>query len=145
MTLPAPHPGLVVCYAYLWRDERRRGRREGVKDRPCAIVLAAADEQGDTVVTVVPITHSPPAEAEDGVEIPEPTRKRLGLDDRPCWAVVGEVNRFVWPGPDLRPVSRRAPGRFDYGVLPPTLFKRIRDRLLRRAARQRLARVRRGE
>ena len=40
--LPRPVPGLVVRYSYLWLDEHRRGREEGVKDRPCAIVLGSA-------------------------------------------------------------------------------------------------------
>jgi hypothetical protein len=34
------------------------------------------------------------------------------------------MNRFVWPGPDLRPIpgSRQT---FVYGMLPPRLFARI--------------------
>jgi hypothetical protein len=58
--LPIPEPGLVICYAYLWRSEYERGQEEGTKDRPCAIVLATRDQDGDTIVTVVPVTHTPP-------------------------------------------------------------------------------------
>lgn len=115
----------MIGYAYLWREERDEGREEGVKDRPCAIVLARIQEDGDTVVMVTPITHSPPATPEVAVEIPSATKRRLGLDDRPSWVVVTEVNRFIWPGPDLRPISRSEPSRFDYGFLPPKLFKKI--------------------
>jgi len=57
MTLPVPAPGLVIGYSYLWHDERIAGAEEGRKDRPCAIVLAATDDAGDTVVYVVPITQ----------------------------------------------------------------------------------------
>ena len=39
MTLPAPEPGLVISYAYLWHDEYEAGKDEGRKDRPAAIVL----------------------------------------------------------------------------------------------------------
>jgi hypothetical protein len=59
--------------------------------------------------------------------------------------VVSEVNRFVWPGPDLRPVTRGDPERFDYGFLPPSLFRQIRDRFMAAAAAQRLKVVPRSE
>jgi hypothetical protein len=59
--LPPPVSGLVIGYSYLWEAEFRAGREEGVKDRPCAIVIASRTEEGDIVVTVAAITHSPPA------------------------------------------------------------------------------------
>ena len=37
---PAPEPGLIIRYAYLWRSEAFQGEEEGRKDRPCAVVLA---------------------------------------------------------------------------------------------------------
>jgi hypothetical protein len=55
--LPLPEPGLVISYAYLWCAEYEHGQEEGTKDRPCAVVLMTSDEEGDTVITVVPITH----------------------------------------------------------------------------------------
>jgi hypothetical protein len=95
------------------------------------------------MVTVVPITHSAPRG--EAVDIPLAVKRRLGLDEARSWAVVSEVNRFVWPGPDLRPVRRSEPERFDYGFLPPSLFRQIRDRLLAAAAAQRLRLVLRSE
>lgn len=44
MSLPAPQPGLVICYSFLWSHEHRRGQEEGRKDRPCVIVLAVATD-----------------------------------------------------------------------------------------------------
>jgi hypothetical protein len=41
---PVPRPGLVIRYSYLWESEARQGREEGVKDRPCAIVLVILRE-----------------------------------------------------------------------------------------------------
>jgi hypothetical protein len=70
--LPVPEPGLVVSYSYLWQSEYERDQEEGVKDRPCAIILIAEDDVGETVVTVVPITHSPPQHQRDAVEIRGP-------------------------------------------------------------------------
>jgi sugar phosphate permease len=40
VALPEPIPGLVIRYSYLWHSEYVRGREEGQKDRPCAIVAA---------------------------------------------------------------------------------------------------------
>ena len=62
MSLPTPKPGLVIRYSYLWARERDKGREEGVKDRPCAVLLATTTEQGDLRVIVLPITHVPPNE-----------------------------------------------------------------------------------
>jgi hypothetical protein len=55
--------------------------------------------------------------------------------------VVSEINRFVWPGPDLRPVSRTEPDRFAYGMLPPSLFRQIKERLAACAKVQQLRAV----
>jgi hypothetical protein len=73
------------------------------------------------------------------------TKRRLGLDAARSWVIVNEVNRFFWPGPDLRLVSRDAIGRFDYGFLPPALFREIRARLAASAKTRRLAIVSRTE
>jgi mRNA-degrading endonuclease toxin of MazEF toxin-antitoxin module len=143
--LPQPEPGLVICYAYLWHSEFKQGREEGVKDRPCAVVLTTQDQEGDTVVVVVPITHTPPKNPAWAVEIPAVTKERLGLDTEQSWVNVTEVNRFVWPGPDLRPISRNQSDRYDYGVLPPKLFKEIKARLLTQAEAQKMMTVTRTE
>lgn len=129
MSLPTPQPGLVISYAYLWAREHGLGAEEGVKDRPCAIVAARQFVEGREVVTVVPVTHSPPADPADAVEIPPAVKAHLGLDDMPSWIVVTETNDFLWPGPDLRPVPGK-PGRFHYGMLPPRFFAHVRNRLL---------------
>jgi hypothetical protein len=125
LPLPNPHPGLVICYSYLWHDEKRRGLEDGKKDRPCVIVIANHSVEATTVVTVVPITHSPPDNPTTALEIPETVKTLLGLDDEPQWAIATEVNNFVWPGPDLRVVPRT--GQFFYGVLPPVVFTQLRD------------------
>ncbi|GAA5266480.1 mRNA interferase MazF [Acidiphilium sp. MT5] len=133
MTLPKPERGLVISYAYLWHSEYEKGRAEGVKDRPCVIIVAIQDNNGTPMVTVAPITHSMPTTPEAAVEIPAATKRRLGLDDARSWIVVSEGNRFAWPGPDIRPI---APGLFDYGFLPPALFRKVQAQFaafLRRA------------
>lgn len=130
MPLPRPEPGLVISYAYLWRHEHRRGREEGGKARPCAIALATASEADEVVVTVAPITHSPPADSALAVALPAKVKRHLGLDDERSWIMADEVNRFTWPGPDLRPISRADPGRFDYGFLPVDIFDALRRKIV---------------
>jgi hypothetical protein len=143
--LPAPEPGLVIRYGYLWHSDYAQGREDGGKDRPCAIILTAVNVAGETTVTVLPVTHTPPLVADDTVELPPAVKSRLGLDDAPSWVVVSELNRFLWPGSDLRPVAPATAGRFAYGVLPPGLFRTIRDRFLARARVQRVQLVHRTE
>ncbi len=129
MSLPDPRSGLVIGYSYLWHAEYEAGQEEGGKDRPCAVVIASRTEAGDVVVTVAAITHSAPVDPMDAIEIPATVKRLLGLDDQRSWLVCAELNRFVWPGPDLRPVSRAAPGEFVYGALPPAFMKQVFVRL----------------
>lgn len=128
MKLPVPEQGLVIRYSYLWRREDRKGRAEGLKDRPCLIMLVERLEAGLRVM-VAPITHSEPEPEDIAVGMPAPVRANLGLDADAQWVVLDEVNQFIWPGFDLRPLPRNA-GRPDYGYLPPKLFDRLRDRLI---------------
>ena len=130
MALPVPVPGLVIRYSYLWQAEHARGREEGVKDRPCAIILVSADDAGERVVTVLPISHASPADPRLSVEIPAATKQRLGLDEARSWVVLTEANRFVWPGPDLRPLRRGDAGSVAHGLLPFGLFEEIRLKFL---------------
>ena len=128
MTWPEPRPGLVIRYAYLWDREAQAGQEEGAKDRPCAVVLAVRDEDGDTRVYVLPITHAAPRAAAEAVELPPAVKRHLGLDDARSWVALTEANVFTWPGPDLRPLPGQGPGSVAYGYLPPRLLRTIRDR-----------------
>ena len=61
MPIPTPEPGLIISYAYVWDHEAQSGQEEGRKDRPCVIALAVERQQdGETLVTVLPVTHRPP-------------------------------------------------------------------------------------
>lgn len=139
MALPEPAPGLVIFYSYLWRDQYLAGSEEGRKACPCAIVVAAKDEDGDTTVYVVPVTHSRPDDAH-AVELPAAVKRRLGLDDALSWVVTSELNRFIWPGYDLRPISRTLPDVFAWGFLPSGVFDAIKRGVIahRRAGQTRV-------
>ena len=145
MSFPAPVPGLVIRYSFLWREAAARGAEEGSKDRPCAVVLVSEDKAGEKIVLVLPVTHSPPADPELAVEIPVETKRRLGLDDQRSWIIVTDANRFVWPGPDLRPGVRGDPSSVAYGPLPRGLFYEVREKFARAIERRLVGVVRRTE
>mgnify|MGYP000863777212 CR=1 FL=1 len=140
MPFPEPYPGLVIRFSYLWHQEHQKGAEEGIKDRPCAVVMVMVEDAGSEVL-VMPITHTPPYDPFLAIEIPLKTRQRLGLDDDPCWVVCSELNQFCWPGPDLR----RLPGtdRIAYGCLPGKLFEAIKERALFLARGKKLRAVKR--
>lgn len=141
MSLPTLRPGLVICYSYLWASDQRKGAEEGSKDRPCAVVAARQVIEGREVATVVAITHTKPVDPADAIEIPPELKANLGLDASPSWIVVTETNDFLWPGPDLRPISRAKPNKFDYGMLPPKFFAHVREKILQAHLSRKLSRV----
>jgi len=122
--------GLVIRYSYLWLADHLRGEEEGVKDRPCAVVLVTTGEGGEQVVTLLPITHSPPSTPQHAVEIPAAVKRRLGLDDARSWVVLTEANRFIWPGVDLRPAIPGNASTVAYGQLPYALYEDIRNKFI---------------
>lgn len=124
---PKPIVGQVISYAYLWQSEPVRGQEEGLKDRPCAVILVIATADDDERVTVLPITHTPPVRPEFAVEIPSATKRRLGLDDQRSWVILTEANRFTWPEPDLRPTRRGEAASVLYGEMPANLLLMVRD------------------
>ncbi len=127
MKKPEPEPGLVIRYDYLWRDEAERGRRDGSKDRPCAIVVARRDANGgEPLVLLAPITHSPPRNTESAIEIPPRVKQHLGLDEARSWIVTGELNSVAWSDAGIVPVNRT---QWAYGFLPPKLAKMLVERI----------------
>jgi hypothetical protein len=101
-------------------------------------VLTRTTSAGRTVAYVLPITHTPPTQDEDGVELPLVTKERLGLDAERSWIITTELNQFTWPGPDLRPT---AAGEYIYGYLPEKLMRIVIERVRKNARDRRLATV----
>jgi hypothetical protein len=101
-------------------------------------VAAARDQNGDIRTVVAPITHTAPQDPLDSIEIPQDVCRRLKLDTGRHWLRLDELNRFAWPGYDLRPIPHR-PGVHAYGMLPPGLFEALREGIL---ARQKVKRPR---
>jgi len=142
MPFPEPEPGLVISYAYLWRHEHHKGQTEGRKARPCVIILSVKETEGEQVVTVVPVTHTPPSDKTLAVEIPLKVKHCLKLDDRRSWIRVDEVNQFAWPGYDLRPTPGNK-SRYHFGFIPPSLFERVKLGVLDLYSEKRLKRTNR--
>ena len=104
-------PCHILCLSVAPRTRSGTGRRaQGSPERDRACGRAPADT---TVVVVLPITHTPPADPAAAVEIPAAVKRHLGLDDARSWIVVAEGNEFDWPGYDLRKIGRS--DRYDYG------------------------------
>jgi len=129
MSFPNPEPGLVISYAYLWHREHEAGLDEGRKDRPCVIILSVEKQDSGTQVTIAPITHSKPSGDTVGLEMPPRVKQHLRLDHETSWVIVSEVNQFIWPGYDMRPVAGKN-GEYSYGFLPPSLFESIKASML---------------
>ncbi len=137
-----PQPGQVIRYAYLWWSEARVGREDGAKDRPCDVILTRTTNAGNTVAYVLPITHTPPLKDEAGIEIPQTTKRRLGLDTERSWIITTELNQFAWPGPDIRPT---ASGEYLYGYLPEKLMRLVLDQVKKHARDNQLKTITRTE
>lgn len=129
MAFPEPESGLVISYSYLWRHESEAGQEEGVKNRPCAILLVVNRQDETKRVTVVPITHTLPHDPTVAIEIPPKVKQHLGMDSERSWIILDDFNEFTWPGFDLYPIAEK-PGRYDYGFLPPNFLKKIIGRAL---------------
>ena len=102
-----------------------RARLAGIWEGDQGEDVAFGNVEGKIVVTVFPITHTPPSDPRDAVELPAPLKRHLGLDDERSWVVVTEFNRFVWPGVDLQPRPGVTPRRYDYGVIPGKFMARV--------------------
>ncbi len=139
MKKPAPQIGQIIRYDYLWRDERDRGRIEGSKERPCAVVVAMQKgENGIQLVYVAPITHSSPQAGQRALEIPAQAKTITGLDEDRSWLVTSEVNRVDWSDPGIVPAR---PGQWLYGHLPRGIAKRALEDIVALSQQRALRKV----
>ena len=132
MSFPAPKPGLVIRYSFLWSHEAAAGADEASKDRPCAIVVAAKLADGEIRTIVAPITHLEPEDPEASLELPATVSRMLKLDGERHWLRLDELNRFTWPGYDLRLIPGTK-GEYAYGMLPQPIFEALRAKILSRS------------
>ena len=98
--------------------------------RPCVVVLAVERRGEGRRVIVAPVTRAPPRRDRGAVGIPAATKRRPGLDERRSRVVTDDLNEFLRPGPDLRPVPGRRPAALAYGLLPAAFHEAVRRRVL---------------
>lgn len=123
MEIGEPQIGFVICHEYLWHVQRNKGMDNGLKGRPCLIVLSGV------TVKVSPITHTPPEDPSTAVQIPAQVVLHLGLTGD-CWIICTELNEFKWTGTDLRPVPGKTPATTHYGPIPPKLLQQVAAKIL---------------
>ena len=110
------------------------------------VVVIAREVLADrTELLVVPVTTQPPQHAADGFEIPARVKAHLGLDAERCWIMVTELNRFRWPGPDIRPIEHNSDRTPYYGFIPQPLFDAILEAVIERREKRKLAITKRSE
>ena len=136
MNKPAPQIGQIIRFDYLWRDERDRGRTEGAKERPCAVIVALQSaEDGPLRVYVAPITHSAPRDGESVIEIPSQFNTLTGLDHERSWLITSELNLVDWSDPGIVPAG---PDRWLYGHLPRGIAQRALQEIVTLSRQRRL-------
>lgn len=116
-----------------------------MKDRPTVVVLATKVRDGITEVVVAPVTTQPPRSGDESVEMPATVNAHLGLDDQRCWIITSEINRFIWPGPDIRPISGRDERTPYYGKIPGKLLEAMRAKIQKQIATGRFKVTKRTE
>jgi hypothetical protein len=142
MAKPDPQGGLVIRYDYLWLWEKQKGRVDGSKQRPCAVVISVPEKGKKPLRALVcGITHSEPGLPEEGIELPTKVKAHLGLDADRSWIIVSEANLVEWDDPGIVPTQS---GDWSYGFLPPSLAGEIAKRVLNRHNSGRLPLVRRA-
>jgi len=137
--LPDLTVGLVVRYEYLWHRSSRAADTAD-KDHP-ACVVATYRQQGrpEDFVIYLPISHAQPHGDEEGIELPDDVKAKIGLDSARQWVMLSECNVDAWPF-DLRQLPGR-PGQFHYGHFPPGMFKLVRDAFVERYQSKRVRQV----
>lgn len=95
------------------------------------VVVARTVRESEVELLVAPVTHSRPERPEDGIEMPTSVKRHLGLDSEHSWIILTELNRFTWPGYDVRPAAGRDSPLYD--AIPKWLFLKVREGIARRA------------
>lgn len=120
-----PKSGHILRYVYLFKEEKARGREEGVKERFVAVV---GFEDGQYRVAAITTKGERQSSA---IALPSEVAKAAGLSPDSL-IVVSEFNRFTWPGYDIRPLMKK-PG-YIAGRLPPGFTDKIISEIKARGA-----------
>jgi hypothetical protein len=106
-------------------------------------LIADKEEPNRKSVLYLPITHSPPSQDGEAIEIPADTRYAAGLDGSRQWIIIGEGNLDAWPE-DIFNLPNQ-PGIFHYGFMTPGFFRKIQTHFGRLFAEKKYNLVRRDD
>jgi hypothetical protein len=70
--------------------------------------------------------------------MPAAIAKSLGLDAKRHWLRLTQLNRFIWPGYDLRP-RPDDPNRVDYGFIPEAFFNQVKAAIIAENSKRKLS------
>jgi hypothetical protein len=101
-------------------------------------VVAQIIVDGRVQLFVAPVTHTVPDHAADAVELPASVKKNLGLDKDRSWIMTTELNRFIWPGPDIRMAPGNPGSSPLYGAIPEWLLERVKASVLEKTKARKL-------
>ena len=93
-----PKVGDIINYIFLFAHEAKH-RDEGVKERPCVVVMTEPERQR---VLVAPLTTQGDRYA-DTLPVPDAVCRIAKLRG-PTAVVLNELNIFTWLGYDVRPL-----------------------------------------
>ncbi len=107
------------------------------------VVVATIVRDDKTQLFVAPITHTQPDRKTDAIEVPLVVKRQLGLDAERSWIVLTELNRFIWPGPDIRIAPEGDSPIYD--AIPDWLFLDVRNAITALSSAGRLTVTKRTE
>ncbi|MBB3862607.1 hypothetical protein GGQ88_003909 [Novosphingobium hassiacum] len=113
-----PAAGHILRYVYLFEEEQRQGRDEGVKER--FVVIVGVEGSRYLVAAITTKGEG----RKNAIVIPDEIARTAGLAPGSA-IVISEFNRFTWPGFDIRPLMKQ-PG-YIAGRLPPRFTAKIID------------------
>ena len=120
-TIDLPKVAHVLRYVYLFANERKAGRDEGVKERFVVVGGVLGRRYRVAAITTK-------GEGREGtLLLPAPVATAAGVTVGSS-IVVSEFNRFTWPGFDIRPLSKDA--GYIAGRLPPGFTNTLIDALI---------------
>ncbi len=120
-----PRPGDILNYIFLFAHEAK-ARDEGIKERPCMVIMTIPEEQR---VLVAPLTTKGDSYA-DTLPVPDAVCRIAKLRG-PTSVVLTELNIFTWLGYDVRPLH----GSDDIyiGRFPPGFTSSVMAKIRRRS------------
>lgn len=121
-TIDLPKVGHVLRYVYLFAEEQKAGRDEGVKER--FVVVVAVDGKRYSVAA---ITTKGEGRA-NALPLPGLVASAAGVSANSS-VVVDEINIFTWPGFDIRPLMK-AKG-YIAGRFPPGFTDTVQSAILK--------------